>query len=98
MGMKTSADTSDPILEAAGKLATILRERKAFTNTATFDLKCEVRGFEMYSGYSCSRLCRYAERGSKVRRMRGHMPKRLDTYDLESIKDLARHAMHPSNP
>ncbi|KAH0827030.1 hypothetical protein J3R83DRAFT_4711 [Lanmaoa asiatica] len=40
----TSADTSDPILEAAKKLATILRERRAFTNTATFDLKCEQCG------------------------------------------------------
>jgi len=39
-----SADASDPILEAAKKLATILRERKAFTNTATFDLKCEQCG------------------------------------------------------
>ncbi|KAF9218339.1 OTU-domain-containing protein [Gyrodon lividus] len=40
----TSAGTSDPVLEAAKKLATILRERKAFTNTATFDLKCEQCG------------------------------------------------------
>ncbi|KAG8217872.1 hypothetical protein J3R82DRAFT_6038 [Butyriboletus roseoflavus] len=40
----TSADTSDPTLEAAKKLATILRERRAFTNTATFDLKCEQCG------------------------------------------------------
>jgi len=40
----TSADTSDAILEAAKKLATVLRERKAFTNTATFDLKCEQCG------------------------------------------------------
>jgi len=40
----SSAGTSDPILEAARKLATILRERKAFTNTATFELKCEQCG------------------------------------------------------
>jgi len=40
----TSADTSDPIIEAAKKLATILRERRAFTNTTTFDLKCEQCG------------------------------------------------------
>ncbi|KAG6376503.1 hypothetical protein JVT61DRAFT_2496 [Boletus reticuloceps] len=40
----TSADTSDPVLEAVTKLATILRERKAFTNTATFELKCEQCG------------------------------------------------------
>ncbi|KAF8843550.1 OTU-domain-containing protein [Paxillus ammoniavirescens] len=40
----TSAGTSDPVLEAAKELATILRERRAFTNTATFDLKCEQCG------------------------------------------------------
>lgn len=48
-GIKTSADTSDPILEAAKKLATVLRERRAFTNTATFDLKCEVSGIKIYN-------------------------------------------------
>lgn len=37
----TSSDDSDPILVAAKKLADILREKKAFTNTSTFDLKCE---------------------------------------------------------
>ncbi|KAG1754635.1 hypothetical protein EDB19DRAFT_1902765 [Suillus lakei] len=36
-----SADTDDPILSAAKQLATILRGKKAYTNTATFDLKCE---------------------------------------------------------
>ncbi|KAH7889389.1 hypothetical protein F5I97DRAFT_1994140 [Phlebopus sp. FC_14] len=36
--------SNDLILDAAKKLATILRERKAFTNTATFDLKCEQCG------------------------------------------------------
>jgi hypothetical protein len=30
------------VLVAAKKLADILRSKKAFTNTATFDLKCEV--------------------------------------------------------
>jgi len=39
-----SGDKSDPILLAATKLADILRQKKAFTNTATFDLKCEVCG------------------------------------------------------
>ncbi|KAG6332670.1 hypothetical protein ID866_6415 [Astraeus odoratus] len=39
-----STDEDDPILVAAKRLATILRERKAFTNTATFDLKCEQCG------------------------------------------------------
>ncbi|KAG1756652.1 uncharacterized protein EDB91DRAFT_1093798 [Suillus paluster] len=36
-----SADEEDPILAAAKKLVTILRGKKAYTNTATFDLKCE---------------------------------------------------------
>ncbi|KAF9475865.1 OTU-domain-containing protein [Pholiota conissans] len=40
----TSTDDSDPVLIAAKKLADILRSKKAFTNTATFDLKCEVCG------------------------------------------------------
>jgi len=39
--IRTSSDDSDSILVAAKKLAGILREKKAFTNTATFDLKCE---------------------------------------------------------
>lgn len=38
-----SRDNSDAILVAGTKLANILRQKKAFTNTATFDLKCEVR-------------------------------------------------------
>ncbi|KAJ8586102.1 OTU-domain-containing protein [Rhizopogon salebrosus TDB-379] len=36
-----STDEEDPILSAAKKLATVLRGKKAYTNTATFDLKCE---------------------------------------------------------
>ncbi|KAF9246144.1 hypothetical protein BU15DRAFT_84947 [Melanogaster broomeanus] len=40
----TSAGMSDPILQAAKQLASILRERRAFTNTATFELKCEQCG------------------------------------------------------
>ncbi|KAJ3510281.1 hypothetical protein NLJ89_g4772 [Agrocybe chaxingu] len=39
-----SSDDSDPILIAAKKLADILRTRKAYTNTSTFDLKCEQCG------------------------------------------------------
>jgi ubiquitin thioesterase OTU1 len=35
-------DESDPVLLAAKKLAGILRSKHAFTNTATFDLRCEV--------------------------------------------------------
>ncbi|KIK49223.1 hypothetical protein CY34DRAFT_70078 [Suillus luteus UH-Slu-Lm8-n1] len=36
-----SADEDDPILSATKELATILRAKKAYTNTATFDIKCE---------------------------------------------------------
>ncbi|KAF8892453.1 hypothetical protein BD779DRAFT_1509184 [Infundibulicybe gibba] len=36
-----SPDDADPVLRGAKHLAQILREKKAFTNTATFDLKCE---------------------------------------------------------
>lgn len=36
-----SADEDDPILSAAKELATILRGKKAYTNTSTFDIKCE---------------------------------------------------------
>lgn len=39
-----STDDSDPHLEAAQRLATVLRERRAFTNTTTFDLRCEQCG------------------------------------------------------
>lgn len=35
---------ADPVLAAAKKLADKLRAKRAFTNTATFTLKCQVRG------------------------------------------------------
>ena len=38
-----SQGDDDPILAAAKKLADKLRAKKAYTNTATFDLKCQVR-------------------------------------------------------
>ena len=41
------------VLEALQELATKLRAKRAYTNTATFDLKCEVRGF-----YSLLHVCR----------------------------------------
>ncbi|KAH9952048.1 OTU-domain-containing protein [Amylocystis lapponica] len=34
----------DPVLGAARRLADVLRARRAYTNTATFDLKCEICG------------------------------------------------------
>lgn len=37
-------ENSDPLLKAAKQLADKLRAKRAYTNTATFDLRCEVRG------------------------------------------------------
>lgn len=34
---------ADPVLVAAGRLADVLRAKRAYTNTATFDLRCQVR-------------------------------------------------------
>lgn len=55
-----SSGDDDPVLMAAKKLADKLRAKKAYTNTATFDLKCQVRatlfivGSELYA--SCADL------------------------------------------
>jgi hypothetical protein len=43
MPVRGSTPETDPILKAAKGLADKLREKKAFTNTSTFTLKCEVR-------------------------------------------------------
>ncbi|KAG6878919.1 hypothetical protein C0992_006611 [Termitomyces sp. T32_za158] len=40
----SALDNQDPVMIAAGKLADILRAKKAYTNTSTFDLKCETCG------------------------------------------------------
>ncbi|KAG2020033.1 hypothetical protein CC2G_005418 [Coprinopsis cinerea AmutBmut pab1-1] len=40
--VKPGKDDDDAIIVAAKKLADALRAKKAYTNTATFDLKCEV--------------------------------------------------------
>ena len=39
----SSSEDEDEILLAAKKLADMLRAKRAYTNTATFDLKCQVR-------------------------------------------------------
>jgi ubiquitin thioesterase OTU1 len=41
------------VLEALQALATKLRAKRAYTNTATFDLKCEVRDFYSLLALSC---------------------------------------------
>lgn len=38
------AEEKDELLMAAKKLADALRAKRAYTNTATFDLKCQVGG------------------------------------------------------
>ncbi|KAI0934280.1 hypothetical protein AcV5_006176 [Taiwanofungus camphoratus] len=35
---------ADPVLVAAGRLADVLRAKRAYTNTATFDLRCQICG------------------------------------------------------
>jgi len=42
MPVRGSTPESDPLLKAAKGLADKLRAKKAFTNTSTFTLKCEV--------------------------------------------------------
>ena len=42
---KGDDDEKDEMLQAAKKLADTLRAKRAYTNTATFDLKCQVRSF-----------------------------------------------------
>ncbi|TRM62601.1 hypothetical protein BD626DRAFT_548466 [Schizophyllum amplum] len=39
--IRSQLDESDEVIGAAKKLADILRAKRAYTNTATFDLKCE---------------------------------------------------------
>lgn len=40
---KATENDADPVLVAAKRLADKLRAKKAYTNTATFDLRCQVR-------------------------------------------------------
>ncbi|KAM6500396.1 hypothetical protein JOM56_003410 [Amanita muscaria] len=40
----SGSSESDPIVVAGKKLADILRSKRAYTNTATFDLRCEICG------------------------------------------------------
>jgi ubiquitin thioesterase OTU1 len=42
----TGEDRIDPVIRGLKKLADILRSKKAYTNTSTFDLKCEVRRYK----------------------------------------------------
>ncbi|KAI0636990.1 OTU-domain-containing protein [Trametes polyzona] len=42
--MTRSGEEEDEVLQAAKKLADALRAKRAYTNTATFDLKCQICG------------------------------------------------------
>ena len=65
----------DRVLEALGALATKLRAKRAYTNTATFDLRCQVRATSrrLCQGtlLLIERMCicfRSAEKGSRGKR------------------------------
>lgn len=48
----------DPVLVAAKRLADKLRAKRAYTNTATFDLKCQVRFWLVWRmGCVCVCVC-----------------------------------------
>jgi hypothetical protein len=87
--LKQSNDDSDPVLVAAKKLAGILRSKKAFTNTATFDLKCEVRSNSSLTTFwvtDCNlALYRTVGRALKEKRKHEHMQSKLGMFDSESI-------------
>lgn len=46
-GSSGATNEGERVLEALQALATKLRAKRAYTNTATFDLKCEVRVFAL---------------------------------------------------
>jgi ubiquitin thioesterase OTU1 len=46
MPITSSDPETDPMLGAAEKLAEKLRQKRAYTNTSTFTLKCEVRDLQ----------------------------------------------------
>ena len=80
----------EQVLDALRALATKLRAKRAYTNTATFDLKCEVNRYYFSSPrsrgpYGC-RSRRSAGRGSKARRRHVHMRQRRDTSSLANSR------------
>lgn len=88
---RSTDDSSDPVLIAAEKLAGILRSKKAFTNTSTFDLRCEVSLVSFLISPFSFTVCRISiafsnvERVSKARKKRERMLSRRVMFVLESI-------------
>jgi len=77
------------MLQAAKKLADILRSKKAYTNTSTFDLKCEVSLLSLYTTSFDSLIdCRNAGRDLKARKAHGLMLSRQGTSGLGNTKRL----------
>lgn len=76
-------EEEDEMLAAAKKLADALRAKRAYTNTATFDLRCQVSPTVCYADASCAELtggrARFAARASKARRRRASTLSRQGT-------------------
>ena len=73
---KDEEDEEDEVLVAAKKLADALRAKRAYTNTATFDLKCQVRELHgdgcglsvMLNAFYGSQICGKGLKGEKEAR------------------------------
>jgi ubiquitin thioesterase OTU1 len=65
LAIMSTESAIEPTLIAAGKLASKLREKKAFTNTATFTLKCEVGGCELNSVQPLTSIAQNCKQGLK---------------------------------
>lgn len=63
MRRSEGGDETDEMLQAAKKLADTLRAKRAYTNTATFDLRCQVRRYwQMWCGWMLTARVRYARK------------------------------------
>jgi hypothetical protein len=88
---------TDFILNAAKKLADKLRQKRAYTNTATFTLKCEVSFLFLYRRldelgmiFNVRRPPRIVDKGLLEReKLEGMLPKRVMLI-LESIENGSR--------
>ena len=90
--MPSIGEDGERVLDALRALATKLRAKGAYTNTATFDLKCEVpyRDDSILAYTAPLRMLlaavRCAGRGSKARRGRVRMRRRRDTSSLANSR------------
>lgn len=77
-------------------MAAKLREKKAFTNTATFDLKCQVRAFAPACPSQLLTLgSRNAGKDSKGRRKLVNMLRKLGTRSSASISVNTDSILYP---